>query len=446
MTSFQSRLESSLSSRKSRGMLRQLAPLPTRSSPPTPKLIDFSSNDYLSFSTSPLLRERLISTLSHSSNPSPYGPPSSRLLDGNTPSHLELEKKLESFFRSPVKGGLLFNSGFDANVGVWSCLPSPEDYILFDSLVHASIHDGMRSSRVPKEQRIAFKHNDLASLEGILKSLKESDVGVGDGSKSVWIGVESLYSMDGDLVPLREMVELVERLLPEKNGLFIIDEAHSTGLYGEKGRGLCDALGLNERMTVRVHTFGKAMACSGAVVLTSPLIRNYLINYARPLIYSTVMPHMNVKAIEGSIDHLIAGNGDSAAAHVHHLAQLFISLLTPLLHSSSISLPSHLLAPHYSSSHLPTSPPQTSSIIPLLTSSPRPLATFLQERGYLVRPITYPTVPKGMERVRVCLHAGNSEDDVEGLVEGVRKWVEEERIKQRSRKEGGVVETIRARL
>jgi len=118
----------------------------------------------------------------------------------------------------------LFNSGFDANVGVWSCLPSEEDYILFDSLVHASIHDGMRSSRVPKEQRIAFKHNDLESLEGILKSLKESDVGVGDGSKSVWIGVESLYSMDGDLVPLREMVELVERLLPEKNGLFIIDE------------------------------------------------------------------------------------------------------------------------------------------------------------------------------------------------------------------------------
>lgn len=210
------RLTVALDSRKRRQMLRSLQPGPPTEAP----LVDFSSNDYLSLSQSPSLRSFLLSTLSEPSF-LPYGPPSSRLLDGNSPHHLLLESRLAAFFAAP--SALLFNSGFDANVGLWTCIPGPDDYIVFDELVHASMHDGMRGSRVPKEKRRAFKHNDVAALEAVLREIATDD-GVRGGKKSVWIGVESLYSMDGDLAPLRQMVEVVERLLPAGNGHLVVDE------------------------------------------------------------------------------------------------------------------------------------------------------------------------------------------------------------------------------
>ncbi|GAA5937396.1 hypothetical protein JCM1841_000523 [Sporobolomyces salmonicolor] len=432
MAALQSRMTTALASRSSRQMLRSLEPIPSSAS-----LVDFSSNDYLSFSRSPSLRSKLLSALSSSPSapPSPYGPPSSRLLDGNSSHHLSLEAHLSAFFRA--EAGLLFNSGFDANAGLWACLPGPDDWILFDQLVHASIHDGMRASRVAKDRRRAFKHNKLEDLERTLAEIVQSDGGVRKGEKSVWVGIESLYSMDGDLAPLKEVVELVERLLPLGNGHLVVDEAHSTGLYGPQGRGLVCALGLANRVTARVHTFGKAMACSGAVVLSSPLIRSYLINYARPLIYSTVMPYMNVLAIEKSLETLEDGEGDPAAAHVHHLASTLISRLSSFLTpSSSVSLPAHLLPPLYPSFSLSQVHPSTSPIIPLLTPFPRPLSAFLREKGFLVRPITYPTVPVGEERVRVCLHAGNTVEEVEALAEGIRTWVqrdERERMEEAAR-------------
>ncbi|GAA6022091.1 hypothetical protein JCM10207_001044 [Rhodosporidiobolus poonsookiae] len=429
------RLESALASRRSRQMLRSLDPAPT-----SEPLVDFSSNDYLSFAASPVLHDKLMralstpSTTASSSTPTltAYGPPSSRLLDGNTPLHLSLESRLSSFLHAP--SALLFNSGFDANAGLWASLPGAEDWIVFDALVHASMHDGMRASRVPRERRRAFRHNCVQGLEERIREALR-DEKVKDGEKSVWIGVESLYSMDGDLVPLREMVELVERLLPRGNGHFVVDEAHSTGLYGDQGRGLVCALGLESRITVRVHTFGKALACSGAAVLASPLIRNYLINYARPLIYSTAATRMSVLAAQKSVEMLEEGQGEGPAAHVHALARLLVShLLARLPPHSPVSLPPHLLSlppppasPSSASAHPPTSP-----IVPLLTPTPRPLAAFLRTRGFLVRPITYPTVPVGEERVRVCLHAGNTEGEVRGLCEGVVEWVEGEMRRGRS--------------
>ncbi|GAA6063856.1 hypothetical protein JCM10212_000336 [Sporobolomyces blumeae] len=435
MTALEARLSAALASRRDRAMLRSLDPVGVE---PRVALVDFSSNDYLSLSRSTTLRERLVERLSDPSSPSPYGPPSSRLLDGNSPAHLALELALARFFNSSSsstsssKNGepgsaLLFNSGFDANKGLWACLPGARDYIIYDELVHASIHDGMRSSRVPPSRRISIRHNDLRHLDDVLRRIRDADADVRDASVSVWIAVESLYSMDGDLVPLRDMVDLVEQVLPRRNGHFVVDEAHSTGLYGDKGRGLVCALGLEDKVTVRVHTFGKAMACSGAVVLASPLIRNYLINYARPLIYSTVTPHMNVKAIEGALEMLEQGQGEEPAARVHSLAATLISRLTSFLDStSSVHLPPHLLPPMYPPRHPLSSlaHPPTSPIVPLLTSAPRPMALFLRDKGFLVRPITYPTVPKGMERVRVCLHAGNTTDEVERLAEGVHEWVQ----------------------
>ena len=222
-------------------------------------LVDFSSNDYLSLSKSSQLHDSLISTLSTTTS-SAYGPASSRLLDGNSSEHLELEAQLADFFHG--EAGLLFNSGFDANAGLFACLPTAEDVVLCDSLIHASVHDGMRHSRCKNRQ--AFRHNDVDDLKRLLRSTSQEE-SFHRGSRQVFVAVEALYSMDGDLAPLKEMLDAIDEVLPNGNGHLIVDEAHSTGLYGLQGRGLTCALGLEKRVLIRLHTFGKAMACSGGV-------------------------------------------------------------------------------------------------------------------------------------------------------------------------------------
>lgn len=218
MPAYEQRLEAALAARRDRQMLRALDPAP----PASTDLVDFSSNDYISFAQSQELRLKLLTTLQDDPEARVYGPPSSRLLDGNSPAHAALERRLAQFFAAP--SALLFNSGFDANVGLWTCLADREDWIVFDELVHASMHDGMRGSRVPAERRQAFRHNSVSGLARRLEEIVAGDDGVRLGRKSVWVGVESLYSMDGDLAPLNEIVETVERLLPRGNGHVIVDE------------------------------------------------------------------------------------------------------------------------------------------------------------------------------------------------------------------------------
>ncbi|KAM0746721.1 8-amino-7-oxononanoate synthase [Meredithblackwellia eburnea MCA 4105] len=443
------RLSRALSARKEKQTKRTLSP----SRHPqliSSNLVDFSSNDYLSFAQSPILKRKLLTTLSKPSA-RPLGPSSSRLLDGNTPAHLALESELADFLRA--EAGLLFNSGFDANAGLWACLPSKDDFIVYDALIHASTHDGMRASRVLPQRRIPFKHNSVADLQEILLRLKEEQA-IRSGVACVWVAVETLYSMDGDLAPLAELVEAVETILDRGNGHMVVDEAHSTGLYGPQGRGVVCALSLANRITIRVHTFGKAMSCSGAVVLSNPLIRSYLVNYARPLIYSTTMPNMNIVAIQKSFEMLQEGYGDKAANKVHSLATLLLETLSQFITPTStpISLPSILpssvstVSP--SSACLDCQPSHqhqlqsTSPIIPLLTPEPAELARFLIGKGFLVRPITYPTVPRGEERVRVCLHAGNTEKEVLSLANFVKEWIEikeEEKLNQPSTIAGSAI-------
>lgn len=216
MSNLSDRLTTSLTSRADRQILRSLTPIPI-SSP----LVDFSSNDYLSLSRSPLLRQKVLTTLNESTSKI-YGPPSSRLLDGNTTDHLQLEDELASFFRG--EQGLLFNSGFDANVSVWTTLPAADDYIIYDELIHASTHDGMRASRVEKRNRRSFRHNDLHDLKRVIERVKRE---VGESKRSIWVTTESLFSMDGDLAPIKGMVDLVAQLLPNGNGHWIIDEVRT---------------------------------------------------------------------------------------------------------------------------------------------------------------------------------------------------------------------------
>ncbi|KAL2875110.1 hypothetical protein SGCOL_009682 [Colletotrichum sp. CLE4] len=432
-----------LARRESKSQLRRLTLVPAGSA-------DFSSNAYLSLSTHPEVQARYLSLIKAHLEPSPSPSPSreahsrdgstgsklsgnrkphgasllgsggSRLLDGNVSLAESLEREIAAFHRGPA--GLLFNSGFDANVGLFSCAPQPGDIIVYDELIHASVHDGMKLSRADK--KIAFAHNTVdpteaqqwpQSLSEVLSRLTDGEEGrlVREGRKRVFVAVEGIYSMDGDVAPLKKVVECVERLLPRGNGLVVVDEAHSTGLLGQRGRGLVCELGLEDRVWARVHTFGKAMSCSGAIILGSYITRSYLINYARSLIYTTAMPYTSLASIKTAYDFIANGHSEPLLRHLWSLINQTNELLLEMLDRHRPDRNLMRLSPGK-----PRSP-----IIPLFTSDPRGLAQHCQRHGFMLRPIVAPTVPVGSERVRICLHAGNSVEELEGLVSAIEGWL-----------------------
>ncbi|KZT73585.1 PLP-dependent transferase [Daedalea quercina L-15889] len=414
-SSLDAQLSAALKSRDER-LIRRRLPDPQADA----ALADFSSNDYLSLASSPALRARFLAKLAAA--PHVLGSGGSRLLV-NGPAHAALEARLARFFAAPA--ALLFNSGFDANVGFFSAVPQPGDALVYDEHIHASVHDGMRASRVKQSMRRAFAHNSVDALRDTLEKLIEEYPGLHTGERSVFLAVETLYSMDGTICPLTEMVEVVEELLPRGNGYVVVDEAHATGIYGPQGRGLVALLGLERRVLVRLHTFGKALAGTGAVILTTPLIRDYLLNYARSLIYTTSLSYANIVSVDCSFDLLEDGTAAQLAKQLHDLNARFLALLRPHLRRiplSLVALPPHLA--HAPNPGAPVHRTLPTPIIPVLTPYPRPLSAHLRARGLNARPITWPTVPKGRERVRVCLHAGNSREEVEALVRGVVEWAE----------------------
>lgn len=250
-------LSAALASREARWIRRRL-PDPSTSSSDSP-LIDFNSNDYLSLSHSTKLRAHLLTRLSEA--PDVLGSGGSRLLV-NGRAHAALEARLADFFRAETV--LLFNSGFDANVGFFSCIPQSGDTIVYDEYIHASVHDGIRSSRAAAQ--FSFSHNSLPDLRRLLCRLLEERKGLVTGENSLFLSVESLYSMDGTFSPLREIADMLDELFPLKNGYLIVDEAHSTGIYGPQGRGRVAQLGLEHRVLARLHTFGKALAATGGTL------------------------------------------------------------------------------------------------------------------------------------------------------------------------------------
>jgi len=291
-----------LARRKSRNQLRRLTTVP-------PGTADFSSNDYLSLASHPALQRDFLAKLQSHVDTSQEGDPigtrgaatllgsgGSRLLDGNTELAELLERRIADFHGAAV--GLLFNSAMDANVGLFGCIPQPGDIVVYDELVHASVHDGMRLSRAQK--RVAFEHNRVfataednehqrsgrtgaanpdikLSLESVLREIQEGSEGrpIREGDRNVFVAVEGIYSMDGDLAPLADLVDCVEHCLPRRNGYIIVDEAHSTGIIGPRGRGLVCKLGLEDRIWARVLGFGKATGCSGGVsVLCSQVVED----------------------------------------------------------------------------------------------------------------------------------------------------------------------------
>jgi 8-amino-7-oxononanoate synthase len=230
----------------------------------SPSAADFSSNDFLSLSTSSLLKSRYlrkVDTCFSSPNSPGLGSGGSRLLDGNSSFAEELEQFIASFH--DAADGLLFNSGFDANVGVFSCVPQPGDAIVYDELIHASVHEGMRLSRAAR--KVQFKHNSVDDLNSVLQSLMKEDLSIADGNRNVFIAVESLYSMDGDVAPLKEIIQTMRTLVAHGNAYLIVDEAHATGVFGPKGAGVVQEQGVQKDVFLRTHTFGKALARQGGM-------------------------------------------------------------------------------------------------------------------------------------------------------------------------------------
>jgi 8-amino-7-oxononanoate synthase len=366
------RLNKSLEQLKSKSALRSLKL--------TEGLIDFCSNDYLGLAVSAELSERVAQAFSTLKRAGSGG---SRLLSGNHSLMEELESLLCNFHQS--EAALLFNSGYDANLSIFGSVPRRGDLVLYDSLVHASIHDGMR---IGKAELLAFRHNDSNDLKSLLESNKHRE-------GQIFVAVESLYSMDGDLAPLSEIAEICQHFA----AALIVDEAHATGVFGHNGVGRVQELGLQDKVFARLHTFGKAIGGHGAAILGSKTLREYLINFARPLIFSTAMSlHDVLHAKEAYL--LLSEKGELLRSELHEKIQFYrsetvkINKKYPVLDSIS---------------------PIQGIIIPG-NESVMKMAQKLQEHALDIRPIRYPSVAAGTERLRICLHSYNSEEEIRELI------------------------------
>lgn len=341
-------------------------------------LIDFCSNDYLGFAGSAELRaaiDKEYNSLPKQMN----GSGGSRLLAGNSSYAEELEKKIASFHQAET--GLIYNSGYDANAGLFSAIGQKDASVIYDELIHASVHDGIKMSSAAA---FMFRHNDLFHLEERLK--------IAEGA--VYVAIESVYSMDGDEALLKEILELCKKY----NANLIVDEAHGTGVTPNGGKGLVQQLGLEKEVFARVHTFGKALGCHGAIVLGSSLLRDYLINFSRAFIYTTALPLHSLVAINQA--YLRLGNSVEDIASLKELIVYFKSVAAE---KEKIRL-------------IPSNGP-IQCIILSGNDKVKQLALLLQKDGFDVRPILSPTVQKGRERLRICLHLFNSRDEVSRLTE-----------------------------
>jgi len=346
-------------------------------------LVDFCSNDYLGFARSQKIKERIKKYAGKI--PGLTGSTGSRSISGNTLFAEQLEKRLAAFHHADA--ALLFNSGYDANVGFFSSIAGKNDTLICDELIHASIIDGCRLSYA---NRFKFAHNDLGDLEKKLKQAKGN----------IFVAVESVYSMDGDMAPLIEMAAICNLY----NANLVVDEAHATGVFGENGRGLVNEYKLEKPVFARIHTFGKAIGCHGAVVVGSETLRNYLVNFARSFIFTTALPFHSLIAIESAYEELMTNSFDNS-----YLFQLIQHFKKDFFRHPEIFL------------KVSNSPVQ-SLIIPG-NGRVRGVSRQLQARGLDVRAIVSPSVPPGKERLRISLHIHNTTEQVDLLKQSLKEIV-----------------------
>lgn len=343
------------------------------------KMLDFSSNDYLGIAAEgKLWKEFSDSTDIRRELPSSS---SSRLLTGNFPEFRALEARLAGLFGK--EAALVFNSGYHANTGILPALCDGNSLILADKLVHASIIDGIRLSGA---KYVRYRHNDYVQLQRLVEDNAA-------GFRKIFIVTESIFSMDGDEADLARLVDLKHRY---GNIMLYVDEAHAFGTRGDNGCGCAEELGVTDDIDLLVGTFGKAAASAGAYVVCDGLIREYLTNRMRTLIFSTALPPLNIKWTDFVISRLPGMKNERKR-----------------LREISGYFRKRLAAKGFSS-------PSTSHIIPIITGDSQAAvlkADALQEAGFYVLPVRPPTVPSGSSRLRLSLTANMGEKEIDTLSE-----------------------------
>ncbi len=326
--------------------------------------IDFYSNDYLG-----LARQSILTN-----NKNYFGSTGSRLISGNSKEAINCEEFLAKFYK--VEKALVFNSGYDANLGFFGAIPQRGDTVIYDEHIHASARDGIRLSFADS---FSFQHNSLTDLERKIRRSKGT----------VYVAIESLYSMGGDFSPLKEIATICA-----ENGVYlVVDEAHACGVFGEDGRGLVDKLNLTEHVFARIVTFGKAYGFHGACVLGQTLLIEYLVNFARSFIYTTALPSSDYNQIQESV--LFAKEESLRKQLQDNISQFVTQLNTIQLSSEGIS---------------PIQMIRIGSVEKCKT-----IAEKLLNSGINVKPIFSPTVAAGNESIRICIHSFNTKEEIDQL-------------------------------
>lgn len=376
LTAWKAKLERGLRGLEQRHQKRSLAEL---------QGTNFCSNDYLGLATHAELREAVARAVRESSR---VGGTGSRLLSGQAEEWRELEEEFAQF--AEMEAALFFSSGYAANIGLLAALVGPDDVVYSDVLNHASLIDGMRLSGARK---VIYPHLDLGALE---ESLRQ-DAG------APWrrlIITESVFSMDGDVAPLREMAALAENY----GAALIVDEAHATGVHGAEGRGLVAETGIQRQVLASIHTCGKALASAGAFVCGPAVLREHLINHARTFIFSTALPPYFAAQIRGAL--ALARGMEAERQALLARAERFVRTLRGAGFNTARS---------------------ASQIVPLILGKSEDTlraAEFLQREGFAIRGIRPPTVPEGRARLRLSLTTSIAEEELARLLSCLKVWRE----------------------
>lgn len=366
---FDAHLTALLDAKKAQGLHRQLVTVDDN-------VIDFCSNDYLGLASK-------IDLMPIENQGLKLGSTGSRLITGNSKLAEETEAIIAQFHKA--EAALIYSSGFMANVGLMSCIAEKDDTIISDEYIHASIIDGIRLSYATKYR---FKHNDLEDLEAKLQVAKNRIIVV----------VESIYSMDGDEGPLSKMADLCEKY----GALLIVDEAHSTGIYGENGAGLVCQYGLESRVYARVHTFGKALGFHGAAVVGSKILRDYLINYSRSFIYTTATPPSYYNQIQAIYNELPHVDRTELFNLIQYFREKTRSLNVPIIDSFS-PIQALIIGDNFKA---------------------KTIENQLLTQNLFVKAILSPTVPVGTERLRISIHSFNTKMEIDRLIQYVVKCLQ----------------------
>lgn len=372
---FPENLSQKLETRKQNNALRQL--------PASSDKIDFASNDYIGFSKSETIFNQTHQFLT-ANNYIANGATGSRLISGNHELYAITENYISKFHQS--ENALIFNSGYDANVGFFSSVPQKGDFILYDELCHASIRDGIQISNAKSYK---FQHNDGEDLERlILRCHTEPSRGA-----QIYIATESVFSMDGDTPNLEELIQLSEK----HRCYLVIDEAHALGVFGDNGEGLIQSLQLQDKVFARIMTYGKGLGCHGAAILGGDELKSYLVNFARSFIYTTALSPHALATILIAYGQLSDAKSISALRHNINFfnQQKQLSGLKPIFVRSKSAI--------------------QSAIIPG-NDKVKNIALQLQQNGFDVKPILSPTVPEEQERLRICIHSYNTAEEISSLM------------------------------